>query len=180
MLTRNDLISPNRQDKNAGNSGDLVKHISYLALIRELHYPDLGVIEAHGGKAVYVATHRHLVSARHNTAYSQSTLGSAQADCFASVPSGLGTVADIQSGEMAYAGSAALHASVARGRARSLTVFDSDAGVRSTVARVFSQPCFAAVRPLGSVEENWPRHRCSSLGALTERRLLKTSLGLAT
>ena len=64
MLTREDMLSPSRQDKNAGTSGDLIKHISYIAVLRQLAHvssnsmpPD--VVEAHGGKGVYVSTHRH-------------------------------------------------------------------------------------------------------------------------
>ena len=35
MLSRQDLTSPSRQDKNAGNSGDLVKHTVYLAVLND-------------------------------------------------------------------------------------------------------------------------------------------------
>lgn len=160
MLTRNDLLSPNRQDKNAGNSGDLLKHISYLALIRDLGQvrPQGGfvrIVEAHAGKGVYVSTHRHLFAARKRRGYSGPTLGSAQAACLAAEPRGVGPVSGLNPSEVAYAGSSALHAfAVVQGVSSSLSVFDSDRGVRDTVERVFSEPCFATVRP--NLEVNDP------------------------
>jgi hypothetical protein len=159
MLTRNDLLSPNRQDRNAGNSGDLLKHISYLALLRELgrapsHHRRVHIVEAHAGKGVYAATHPHLFAARQLGGYSESTLGSAQAACLAPEPGGIGHVAGLQPGEIAYAGSSALHAfAVAQGLSAALTVFDSDPGVRDTATRVFSAPCFAAVRPQFDIQD---------------------------
>jgi hypothetical protein len=152
MLTRNDLLSPSLQDKNAGNSGDLIKHISYLALLHELvhsrsHTPQPHIVEAHGGKSVYVSTHRHLVKARQLDHYGGSTLGRAQAACFAPAPSGLGPISGLQPGEIAYAGSGALHArAVIDGLSSSLSVMDSDQGVRNIVGHVFSEPCFSGVR----------------------------------
>ncbi|MGD0668807.1 MAG: hypothetical protein ABSB23_14700 [Bryobacteraceae bacterium] len=152
MLTRNDLLSsPSLQDKNAGNSGDLIKHISYLALLRELaqllQSVKPHIVEAHGGKSVYVSAHRHLVSARNADRYPTSTLGAAQAACFATAPGGVGPVAGLHPGEIAYAGSTALHArAVIDGLSSSLTVLDRDHGVRSIVGRVFSEPCFSLVR----------------------------------
>ena len=152
MLSRNDLLSPSRQDKNAGNSGDLIKHIAYLALIRELASgharPDqVQIVETHGGKGVYVSTHRHLSDARRLDNYPESTLGKAQAACFAPAPDGLGPVSGLLPGEIAYAGSGALHArAVVDGLAASLTVLDSDQGVRHIVDHVFSEPCFSSVR----------------------------------
>jgi 23S rRNA A2030 N6-methylase RlmJ len=58
MLSRQDLTSPSRQDKNAGNSGDLVKHTAYLAMLDELVRSGrkAHVVEAHGGKGVYVSS----------------------------------------------------------------------------------------------------------------------------
>jgi hypothetical protein len=153
MLTRNDLLlSPSLQDKNAGNSGDLIKHTSYLALLYELihrrsHAAQPHIVEAHGGKSVYVSTHRHLVTARQLDHYPASTLGRAQAACFAPAPSGLGPISGLQPGEIAYAGSGALHArAVIDGLSSSLSVVDSDPGVRNIVGRVFSEPCFSNVR----------------------------------
>ena len=152
MITRNDLLSPSRQDKNAGNSGDLIKHISYLALLRELGrvrpIPSPNqIVEAHGGKGVYVSTHRHLVTARQVDDYPRSPFGEAQAACFAPEPSGFGPVLGLQPNEIAYAGSSALHAlAVVRGVASALSVLDSDQGVRDVVDRVFSEPCFGGVR----------------------------------
>lgn len=152
MLSRNDLLSPSRQDKNAGNSGDLVKHIAYLALIRELasrhaRSEQIQIVETHGGKGVYVSTHRHLSEARHLDPYPASTLGKAQAACFAPAPDGLGPVSGLLPGEIAYAGSGALHArAVVDGLSSSLRVLDSDQGVRHIVDHVFSEPCFSALR----------------------------------
>jgi hypothetical protein len=152
MLTRDDLLSPSRQDKNAGNSGDLIKHISYLALLRELAHGQspamqFHIIEAHGGKGVYVSTHPHLRRAQQRNDYSASTLGKAQSACLAPGPGGLGPVSGLQPGEIAYAGSGAIHArAVADGLSSSLTVLDSDPGVRSIAGRVFSEPCFSGVR----------------------------------
>src|SRR5579863_4582720 len=152
MLSREDLLSPSRQDKNAGNSGDLIKHIAYLALIRELanwhaRPEQVQIVETHGGKGVYVSTHRHLSDARQLEDYPASTLGKAQAACFAPVPVGLGPVSGLLPGEMAYAGSGALHArAVVDGLSSSLTVLDSDQGVRNIVDHVFSEPCFSGVR----------------------------------
>jgi len=101
MLTRNDLLSANRQDKNAGNSGDLIKHISYLALLGELAHgrsraAQPHIVEAHGGKSVYVSMHPHLLRARQLDHYPASTLGRAQAACFTPAPGGLGPVSGLQ------------------------------------------------------------------------------------
>jgi 23S rRNA A2030 N6-methylase RlmJ len=62
MLSRKDLTSPSRQDKNAGNSGDLVKHTVYLAMLDELARAGrkAHVVEAHDGKGVYVSSDPHL------------------------------------------------------------------------------------------------------------------------
>lgn len=96
------------QDKNAGNSGDLVKHIVYLALLRELARASTGakphVIEAHGGKGVYVSAHPHLLKARRLEHFAPSTLGRAQAACFQRAPAGFGQVTGLANGEIAYAG----------------------------------------------------------------------------
>jgi len=152
MLTRSDLLSTSLQDTNAGNSGDLIKHISYLALLRELGHvrPQPGqhhIVEAHGGKGVYVSTHPHLVAARRLDDYPRSTLGRAQAACFAPDPCTLGPVTGLRPGEIAYAGSSALHAlAVVESLSSALSVLDSDQGVRDIVNRVFSEPCFAGVR----------------------------------
>lgn len=58
MISRQDLTSPSRQDKNAGNSGDLVKHTVYLAMLDHLarNRQKAHLVEAHGGKGVYVST----------------------------------------------------------------------------------------------------------------------------
>lgn len=58
MLSRQDLTSRSRQDKNAGNSGDLVKHTVYLAMPDELVRSGrkAHVVEAHGGKGEYVSS----------------------------------------------------------------------------------------------------------------------------
>jgi 23S rRNA A2030 N6-methylase RlmJ len=145
MLSRQDLTSPSRQDKNAGNSGDLVKHTAYLAMLDELVRSGrkAHVVEAHGGKGVYVSSNPHLRKAQQAAQYSTSALGRAQAECFAPAPDGLGVVSDLANAEIAYAGSGALHASaVANGLADSLELLDSDAGVRSVADRVFSEDCF--------------------------------------
>jgi hypothetical protein len=149
MLSRQDLTSPSRQDKNAGNSGDLVKHTVYLAMLNHLARSGkkAHIVEAHGGKGVYVSSNPHLLTARQAAHYSTSVLGRAQSECFASPPVGLGVVANLGDHEIAYAGSGALHASaVANGLADSLELLDSDAGVRSVANRVFSEDSFAKVR----------------------------------
>ncbi len=149
MLSRQDLTSPSRQDKNAGNSGDLVKHTAYLAMLDELVRSErkAHVIEAHGGKGVYVSSNPHLRKAQQAAQYSMSALGRAQAECFAPAPDGVGAVSDLADVAIAYAGSGALHASaVAKGLADSLELLDTDAGVRSVADRVFSEDCFSKVR----------------------------------
>jgi hypothetical protein len=89
----------------------------------------------------------HLRKALQAAQYCTSALGRAQAECFASPPTGLGVVADLAEHEIAYAGSGALHANaVANGVARSLELLDSDAAVRSVAERVFSEDCFSKVR----------------------------------
>lgn len=139
-------MSPSRQDKNAGNSGDLVKHSAYLALLELL----LGkgtkaqIVEAHGGKGVYASANSHLSKARVAPGYPESLLGRAQAASFSAPPGGLGPVAGLEPGEGAYAGSGALHAmAVAQGQADSLELLDSDPGVRATASRLFLDACFA-------------------------------------
>ena len=159
MLTRTDLLSPSKQDKNAGNSGDLVKHISYLALLRELARgaapaEKLQVVEAQAGKGMHVSAHHHLLKARRCEQYAASTLGRAQTACFAPPPAGLGDVAGLNTGEVVYAGSAALHGrALADGLTSSLTLLDSDAGVRTVLGRVFSEPCYSAVRAQVAIED---------------------------
>jgi hypothetical protein len=149
MLSRQDLTSPSRQDKNAGNSGDLVKHTVYLAILNYLARDEkkAHIVEAHGGKGVYVSSNPHLRRAREAAQYSTSVLGRAQAACFSAPPSGLGVIADLADQEVAYAGSGALHANaVANGLADSLELLDTDAGVRVVADRVFSEGCFSKVR----------------------------------
>src|SRR4051812_6660128 len=125
MLKREDLVAPSVQDRNAGNSGDLVKHTAYLALVHELARTAkerVHVVEAHGGKGVYVSSHRHLTAAQQLPGFGESPLGRAQSLCFDSTQ-GLGPVLDLHSGETAYAGSGALHARIVReGGASSLTL----------------------------------------------------------
>jgi hypothetical protein len=149
MLSRQNLTSPSRQDKNAGNSGDLVKHTAYLVMLNHLAQDGqkAHIVEAHGGKGVYVSTNPHLRKAREAARYSTSILGHAQAECFAAPPIGLGVVTDLAKQEIAYAGSGALHANaVAHGLAHSLELIDADAGVRAVADRVFSEGCFSKVR----------------------------------
>ena len=54
MLSRQDLTSPSRQDKNAGNSGDLVKHTAYVAMLDHLasNGKKAHIVEARGGKGI--------------------------------------------------------------------------------------------------------------------------------
>jgi hypothetical protein len=157
MLSRHDLTSPSRQDKNAGNSGDLVTHTVYLAILNHLARSGTKaqVVEAHGGKGVYVSSNPHLRRAREEAQYSTSILGQAQVECFASPPDGLGTVAGLAAQEIAYAGSGALHANaVASAMARSLELLDTDSGVRAVADRIFSDDRFSKVR--GSLRANDP------------------------
>ena len=149
MLSRQDLTSPSRQDKNAGNSGDLVKHTVYLAVLNHLARAGKKalIVEAHGGKGVYVSSNPHLRRARGAYQYSTSILGQAQVECFVPPPDGLGVVADLAEQEIAYAGSGALHANaVANGMASSLELLDADAGVRAVADRIFLENCFSKVR----------------------------------
>lgn len=142
MLSRQDLTAPSRQDKNAGNSGDLVKHTVYIAMLDHFasNQKKADILEAHGGKGVYVSSNAHLRRARQAAHYSTSALGRAQSTCFASPPAGLGVVTDLGDQEVVYAGSGALHAiAVANGMANSLELLDSDAGVRAVADRVFSE-----------------------------------------
>lgn len=160
MLSRQDLTSPSRQDKNAGNSGDLVKHTVYLAMLNHLsrNGKKPHIVEAHGGKGVYVSSNSHLRRAREAVRYSTSALGQAQAECFAAPPDGLGVVANLAEQEIAYAGSGALHANaVAKGMASSLELLDTDAGVRAVADRVFLEDCFSKVRgDLRTVDPDGP------------------------
>jgi len=56
-------------------------------------------------------------------------------------------VSALQPDEIAYAGSGALHArAVVDGPISTLAILDSDEGVREVACRVFSEPCFSAVR----------------------------------
>jgi len=149
MLSRQDLTSPSRQDKNAGNSGDLVKHTVYLAVLNHLSQArrKAGIVEAHGGKGVYVSSNPHLRRAREVAQYSTSILGQAQVECFAPPPDGLGGVGGLAAQEIAYAGSGGLHAkAVATGLADSLELLDTDSGVRAVADRIFSEDCFSKVR----------------------------------
>jgi 23S rRNA A2030 N6-methylase RlmJ len=55
VLRRSDLMSESRQNRNAGNSGDLLKHSACLALLHELTTESpwreqLNIIEAHAGR----------------------------------------------------------------------------------------------------------------------------------
>jgi hypothetical protein len=149
MLSRNDLLSSSRQDKNAGNSGDLVKHSAYLSLLEVLSQRGTRaqIVEAHGGKGVYASGHWQLREARGALGYLDSVLGREQASCFSPPPSGLGSVAGLDPRDIAYAGSGALHAvAVADGRAESLELLDSDPGVRAIASRLFLEECLAEVR----------------------------------
>lgn len=125
ILSRQDLTSPSRQDKNAGNSGDLVKHTVYLALLNHLTRSGrkAHIVEAHGGKGMYVSSNPHLRRVLQAARYSTSALGRAQSGSFAPPPAGLGVVADWGDEEIAYAGSFALHAiAVANPRERSAAI----------------------------------------------------------
>lgn len=153
MLRRSDLVSESRQNKNAGNSGDLLKHSAYLALLHELvseraWSEELSVVEAHSGKGVYAARTPHLRTAQALPGYGKSPLGVAQDEAFLASPSGLGPVAGLVNGELPYAGSAVLHAfELSRLRRRSLVLMDHDADVRDTLARVFEEPALAPLVP---------------------------------
>lgn len=116
------------------------------------------IVEAHGGKGVYVSSNPHLRKALEAAHYSTSILGRAHAECFATPPKGLGVVTDLAKQEIAYAGSGALHANaVANGLAHSLELLDADAGVRAVADRVFSEDCFSkAVRNLRTTDPDGP------------------------
>src|SRR5688500_2889245 len=132
MLTRTELVAPSLQNQNAGNSGDLVKHLAYLALAGELvpTTAPLEIVEGHGGKGVYVSAHPHLAAARRLPGYLESSLGRAQGAAF-DPTRGMGPVGNLDPGEVAYAGSAALHALLVRdGLASSFTVLDREELVR--------------------------------------------------
>lgn len=126
-----------------------MKHTVYLAVLNHLARAGkkAQIVEAHGGKGVYVSSNPHLRRAREATQYSTSILGQAQVECFAPPPDGLGVVADLAEPEIAYAGSGALHAkAVANGLADSLELLDTDSGVRAVADRIFSEDCFSKVR----------------------------------
>lgn len=146
VLHRAELVSDSRQNKNAGNIGDLLKHSAYLALLHELASrtpwsDEIGVVETHAGKGVYAATNYQLRRVSSSRGYLASPLGVAQTKAFASPPVGLGPIADLHPDELAYAGSAVLHAlELSRIDRRTLTLMDHDAAVRATLARVFKEP----------------------------------------
>lgn len=97
MLHRSDLVSDSRQNRNAGNAGDLLKHSAYLAVLHELtSHPtwseEVSVVETHSGKGVYAATNYQLRTVRASLGYRSSPLGVAQTAAFANPPSGLGLI----------------------------------------------------------------------------------------
>ncbi len=151
MLRRCDLVSDSRQNKNAGNSGDLVKHSSYLALLHQMvSHPawsdEIHITEAHAGKGVYAATSAHLRTACTIPGYRTSPLGVAQAVAFSKPPEGLGEILDLQPNELPYAGSAVIHGlELRRLRSRNLTLMDHDGAVRATVDRVYQEPALASL-----------------------------------
>lgn len=153
MLRRSDLVSESKQNDNAGNAGDLLKHSAYLALLHELisgptWREGLSIVEAHSGKGIYAATSSNLRDARALAGYRKSPLGIAQANAFADPPAGLGPIAGLAVGEMPYAGSAVLHAlELSKLPRRALALMDHDASVRNTVALVFTEPALAPIAP---------------------------------
>ncbi len=179
-LRRSDLTSESRQNKNAGNSGDLLKHSAYLALAHELvrrspWRDELRVLEAHAGKGVYAATSSHLRTARSLPGYGESPLGRAQADAFADPPAGLGQITGLAEDELPYAGSAVLHALELAGvPRRTLILMDHDLEVRETLSRVFEEP---ALRPAASgleLVDPGERSEPSVLQSLEDGRYLPT------
>jgi len=159
MLRRTDLLAASVQDKNAGNSGDLVKHATYLCMLGCAPFVRRAqVIEAHAGKGIYVSSHRHLLTAMQSTEYWKSELGQAQKQCFEEEPIGVGIVEGLENSEVAYAGSAALHTmAMVEGKIASLKFFDCDEGVRQTLGRVLGQDCFLPVRDRIVVERSEER-----------------------
>lgn len=153
MLRRSDLASESKQNNNAGNAGDLLKHSAYLALLHELiscasWSEGLSIVEAHSGKGIYAATSPNLRDARALAGFRESPLGIAQATAFADPPAGLGPIADLGVGEMPYAGSAVLHAlELSKLPRRELMLMDRDASVRNTITLVFRQPALAPLAP---------------------------------
>ena len=104
MLLRSDLMTENKQNSNAGNGGDLLKHSAYLALLDELvsrepWHHEIHIVEAHSGKGVYAATSSHLREARQLPDYAASRLGIAQTAAFADPP--LGFPVQLPESEMA-------------------------------------------------------------------------------
>ena len=182
MLLRSDLVTVNRQNSNAGNAGDLLKHSAYLALLDELvsrepwRY-ELHIVEAHSGKGVYASTSSHLRDARQLPGYAASRLGVAQTAAFADPPGGFGVIAGIRDNEMPYAGSAVLHARelIAIPR-RTLTLMDCDSAVRNTVACIFLQPCLAVLAPDLRLVDPAGASEPKVLSALKERMYLSTSV----
>ncbi|MFT3776243.1 MAG: hypothetical protein QM820_63675 [Minicystis sp.] len=146
-------MSESKQNSNAGNAGDLLKHSGYLALLHELiEHPtwsqELRIIEAHSGKGVYAAKSSNLRDARSLSGYAVSPLGAAQATAFAEPPTGLGPLAGLGGDEIPYAGSAVIHALELRKLPRrALTLMDHDASVRNTVALVFREPALVPLAP---------------------------------
>ena len=151
-IHRTELLSGGKQDKNAGNSGDLGKHCAYLSLLATLRRTSpwrgaLDLIEAHAGKGLYVPAHFHWRTFQEMDLEGHIPLVSAQVAVLAPAPVGVGPILDLQADEHPYAGSSLLHASVLRASPhRSLVFYDCEANVRKTLTRVFEEPCFDAIR----------------------------------
>jgi len=171
MLHRADLVSENRQNRNAGNAGDLLKHSAYLALVDELvqsrWHDGLRIVEAHSGKGVYAATSPMLRRARALPGFNISPLGIAQANAFAESPVGLGRIGDLRDGEVPYAGSAVLHALALRKlQLRALVLMDHGPGVRNTVNRIFREPALSVLQANLQVIDPGPQSEGGVLVAL--------------
>jgi len=182
MLLRSDLMTENKQNSNAGNGGDLLKHSAYLALLDELvsrepWHHEIHIVEAHSGKGVYAATSSHLREARQLPDYAASRLGIAQTAAFADPPLGFGAIAGIRDGELPYAGSPVLHArEIMAIPRRTLTLMDRDSAVGKTVACVFSQPSLAVLAPDLRLVDPGGTSEQKVLSALEESAYLPTSV----
>ena len=152
-LRRRDLQSESKQNRNAGNGGDVIKHSVYLAVLDELREHErwreqLHVLETHAGKGVYAPAAKEYAEAANDPAMRRSELCAAQKRAFACAPDGLGSVDGMEAGERPYAASAVLHAFALRDVPRkSLVLMDSDDRVRDTLTRVFDEPAFRRFHP---------------------------------
>lgn len=152
-LHAQDFLSPSKQNMNAGNGGDLIKHSVYLALLDVLRARDpwrhaLHVVEAHAGKGIYVPAAKEYVRVVGDSAVRRSVLCTAQQEALRPAPDGLGLIEGVRDGEHVYVASAVLHAFALRDLPeKSLLLMDHDRCVTATLERVCAEPAFSRLDP---------------------------------